>query len=237
MRHFALRRGDHPPEWDLCRSRAHIRAHVQLPGMIRCHMSALQNLTPSDLDASGSFVNINEDDSVPIRILKVSTTEIKLANGDVVPPTCIFLQGQTFVWTPPPVDPMTAMPSGQGWEAWSEDVWSIFDMTMPKPGTYVSHLRRNACLWHGKYRFACASQDSFSAAFNGHSAGRAKHRTYTQLTFSDMRVQHSICSQRKAAMSLPLSYPSRRCVLVSIAQNEWVARQSTQSNNVRSSLR
>ena len=117
--------------------------------MTRCHMSTLKNLTSSDLDASGSFVNINEDDSIPIRILKVSPTEIKLANGDVVPPTCIFLQGQTFVWSPPPVDPMTAMPSGKGWEAWTEDVWSIFDMTMPKPGTLLSHSHRNTCLRSG----------------------------------------------------------------------------------------
>ena len=182
-------------------------------------------------------MNINEDDSIPIRILKVSPTEIKLANGDVVPPTCIFLQGQTFVWTPPPVDPMTAMPSGKGWEAWTEDVWSIFDMTMPKPGTLLSHSHRNTCLRNGKHRFACAPQDPFFAAFVGHSARRAKHCTYTQLTFSVMRVQHSICLQRKAAMSLQRSCPSRRCDLVSIAQNEWVARQSTQSNSVRSWLR
>ena len=128
-------------------------------------MSTLKNLTSSDLDASGSFVNINEDDSIPIRILKVSPTEIKLANGDVVPPTCIFLQGQTFVWTPPPVDPMTAMPSGKGWEAWTEDVWSIFDMSMPKPGTLLSHSHRNTCLRYRKHRFACASQDSFRIAW------------------------------------------------------------------------
>ena len=205
--------------------------------MTHYHMSTLKSLTPSDLDASGSFVNINEDDSIPIRILKVSPTEIKLANGDVVPPTCIFLQGQTFVWTPPPVDPMTAMPSGKGWEAWTEDVWSIFDMTMPKPGTLLSHSHRNTCLRNGKHRFACAPQDPFFAAFVGHSARRAKHRTYTQLTFSVMRVRHSICLQRKAAMSQRRSCPSRRCDLVSIAQNEWAARQSTQSNSVRSWLR
>lgn len=205
--------------------------------MTRCHMSTLKNLTSSDLDASGSFVNINEDDSIPIRILKVSPTEIKLANGDVVPPTCIFLQGQTFVWTPPPVDPMTAMPSGKGWEAWTEDVWSIFDMTMPKPGTLLSHSHRNTCLRYRKHRFACASQDSFLAALDGYSARRAKHCTYSQLTFSVMRAQHSICLQRKAAMSQQRSCPSRRCNLVSIAQNEWVAPQSTQSDNARSWLR
>lgn len=87
----------------------------------------------SDPDASSPLVNIVEDESVPIRILKVSPNEIHLVNGDVVPSTCVFLHGHPFIWTPPIVDPMIAMPNGKGWEDWTDDVWTIFDITSPKP--------------------------------------------------------------------------------------------------------
>lgn len=78
-------------------------------------------------------MNILEDDSLPIRAVKVTPTGINLADGLVVPPTCIFHDGKVFVWTPPPVDPMSAMPNGKGWEAWNNDVWSLFELTSPRP--------------------------------------------------------------------------------------------------------
>ncbi|EDP44436.1 hypothetical protein MGL_0918 [Malassezia globosa CBS 7966] len=29
------------------------------------------------------------------------------------------------------------MPNGKGWEDWTDDVWTIFDITSPKPGNTV----------------------------------------------------------------------------------------------------
>ncbi|PKI83094.1 hypothetical protein MVES_003101 [Malassezia vespertilionis] len=79
------------------------------------------------------LVNILQDDSLPIRIAKVTPDLVRLADGVTVPPTCIFLNGQAFVWTPPKIDAAAAVPSGKGWEAWSNDIWTLFELVFPKP--------------------------------------------------------------------------------------------------------
>lgn len=79
-------------------------------------------------------MNILEDDSVQIRVAKVTPTSIKLADGLITPPNCIFLDGKVFEWSPPEIDPMKAMPNGSGWEAWDDSIWSLFELVSPKPG-------------------------------------------------------------------------------------------------------
>ena len=74
---------------------------------------------------------------MPIRIANVTPTEIKLADGLVVPSTCAFLNGKVFLWTPPPIDPMSAMPNGKGWESWTNDIWMLFELVVPRPGKNV----------------------------------------------------------------------------------------------------
>ena len=146
---------------------------------IRCHFkqsaaSILVRDTEAhtrDPDASSPLVNIFEDESVPIRILKVSPNEIHLVNGDVVPSTCVFLHGHPFIWTPPTVDPMTAMPNGKGWEDWTDDVWTIFDITSPKPGSYTLYdvlMSRNFNFWYREYRFTSSLQNQGTTSLNGH---------------------------------------------------------------------
>lgn len=78
--------------------------------------------------------NILEDDNIPIRISKVTPNEIILADGLVIPPSCIFLNGKVFLWNPPRIDPMAAMPNGKGWEEWSNDIWALFELVSPRPG-------------------------------------------------------------------------------------------------------
>lgn len=74
---------------------------------------------------------------MPIRINKVTPTEIKLEDGLTTPATCIFLNGKVFTWSPPHVDPMQAMPNGRGWEAWTADVWTLFELAEPRPGMFA----------------------------------------------------------------------------------------------------
>lgn len=74
---------------------------------------------------------------MPIRIANVTPTEIKLADGLVVPSTCAFLNGKVFLWTPPPIDPMSAMPNGKGWESWTNDIWMLFELVVPRPGKNI----------------------------------------------------------------------------------------------------
>ena len=78
--------------------------------------------------------NILEDDTLPIRIAKVTAKEIKLADGLVGPSPCIFLNGKVFLWNPPNIDPMSAMPNGKGWESWVNDIWTLFEVVVPRPG-------------------------------------------------------------------------------------------------------
>ncbi|WFD21705.1 aminodeoxychorismate synthase [Malassezia equina] len=86
-----------------------------------------------DADKYDPLVNILEDESLPIRINKVSSSGVQLADGQEYPPTCIFLDGRAFVWNVPPIDKMQAMPNGHGWEAWTNDIWSLFELTTPRP--------------------------------------------------------------------------------------------------------
>ncbi|WFC96725.1 hypothetical protein MBRA1_003387 [Malassezia brasiliensis] len=91
---------------------------------------------PDDLDFDNPLSNILEDDTLPIRIAKVTAKEIKLADGLVVPSPCIFLNGKVFLWNPPKIDPMTAMPNGKGWESWNSVRYRKIDMQRNACSTY-----------------------------------------------------------------------------------------------------
>lgn len=82
-------------------------------------------------------MNLLEDENIPIRINKVSSMGVQLADGQEYPPTCVFLDGRAFVWTPPAIDKTKAMPNGHGWEAWTNDIWVLFELTTPRPGAYM----------------------------------------------------------------------------------------------------
>ncbi|WFD29494.1 hypothetical protein MSPP1_000503 [Malassezia sp. CBS 17886] len=99
--------------------------------------ATLRNRVQDDIDDATPFVNVLEDDSLPIRIAKVTPTKIYLRSGLVLPSTCIFINGKAFVWTPPRIDPQAAMPNGGGWEAWSNDIWTLLEITAPRPEILV----------------------------------------------------------------------------------------------------
>ena len=82
---------------------------------------------------SGGFLNILEDDSIPIRVSNASKDEIVLTDGLVLPPNCLFLNGHIFTWSTPVVKTMEAMPNGRGWESWTDDIWTIFEVVSPRP--------------------------------------------------------------------------------------------------------
>ena len=82
---------------------------------------------------SGGFLNILEDDSIPIRVSNASKDEIVLTDGLVLPPNCLFLNGHIFTWNTPVVKAMEAMPNGRGWESWTDDIFTIFEVVSPRP--------------------------------------------------------------------------------------------------------
>lgn len=185
-------------------------------------------------------MNIVEDESVPIRILKVSPNEIHLVNGDVVPSTCVFLHGHPFIWTPPTVDPMTAMPNGKGWEDWTDDVWTIFDITSPKPGSYTLYdvlISRNFNFWHREYRFTSSLQNQGTTSLNGHPTWRTKYGTWLWLTFSGKLARPSTCLLKKEEMSLQPFYRLNRHVVCMVSRTIQPWHENSRPNNARNSLR
>ncbi|WFD00637.1 hypothetical protein MYAM1_003388 [Malassezia yamatoensis] len=60
---------------------------------------------------------------------------IILSDGLIASPSSVFLNGKVFTWTPPEIDPMMAMPTGRGWEEWTADIWTLFEVVSPRPGT------------------------------------------------------------------------------------------------------
>lgn len=92
------------------------------------------------LPSTGWLHNILEDSSIPIRVANVTKNELTLTDGLVVPSSCIFLNGNVFVWNPPVLDPMNVMPNGKGWEEWTDDVWTILEVVHPRPGSCHSAL-------------------------------------------------------------------------------------------------
>ncbi|WFD18181.1 hypothetical protein MCAP1_000385b, partial [Malassezia caprae] len=99
---------------------------------IRCIVTRRYLQAPSKAFLSASSPNMRQRAPLP-SINKVSSLGVQLADGQEFPPTCIFLDGRAFVWTPPAIDKMKAMPNGHGWEAWSNDIWSLFEITTPRP--------------------------------------------------------------------------------------------------------
>lgn len=93
-----------------------------------------------------------------------------LSDGLVIHTPIILVNKQVLLWDAPNLTPTPAkpiMPSGMGWEEWTDDVWRIFELITPRPGekpsmaqevvvwpTYLvspsdSHCR-NHRLWNGK---------------------------------------------------------------------------------------
>ncbi|WFD36953.1 hypothetical protein MCUN1_003845 [Malassezia cuniculi] len=106
-----------------------IQSHISTKAL-RIHTSAVRK---GALDDAGGLTNILEDESIPIRVANVSKEEIVLADGLVLPPNCLFLNGHIFTWNTPVVKMMEVMPNGRGWEAWTDDIWTIFETVTPRP--------------------------------------------------------------------------------------------------------
>ena len=101
--------------------------------------TALRN-TPTHLN------NILESEVAPSTAVKtVAEDGIYLADGRIVPSSCIFLDNKVFLWDVPQTL----------WEGWTDEHFKIFDVVVPKPGAWTqSSLCGSSCM-------ACYGQRSY----------------------------------------------------------------------------
>ncbi|TRM67498.1 NADH dehydrogenase 1 alpha subcomplex assembly factor 3 [Schizophyllum amplum] len=81
---------------------------------------------------SEGFTNFLADDVAPaIQVSEISEKEgIKLADGLIIPSSCIFLNSSVFLWDVPPLEPTQLRST---WEGWSEKHFEVFEAVLPRP--------------------------------------------------------------------------------------------------------
>lgn len=84
------------------------------------------------------FQNITASDQPSLSVHSLADDSITLSDGLVIHQPAILLNGQALLWDAPLLDTDKAMPSGPGWEAWSDDTWRVFEVCTPRPGELLS---------------------------------------------------------------------------------------------------
>ncbi|PWN89602.1 hypothetical protein FA10DRAFT_268127 [Acaromyces ingoldii] len=79
------------------------------------------------------FKNITASDQPQLSVHSLAEDCITLSDGLVVHQPAILLNGQALLWDAPLLDLNRAMPSGPGWEAWSDEAWRVFEICTPRP--------------------------------------------------------------------------------------------------------
>ncbi|KAF5371316.1 hypothetical protein D9758_004205 [Tetrapyrgos nigripes] len=70
------------------------------------------------------FVNILADETPPpVQVSSITNGGIQLADGLILPSSCIFLEGKVFLWDVP-----TTL-----WKDWTKDHFEVFEVVVPKP--------------------------------------------------------------------------------------------------------
>ncbi|KAI6034951.1 DUF498-domain-containing protein [Pisolithus orientalis] len=117
-----------------CQNLAPTALSIQL-GLRNIHVSPTR-LT----DRPTTLTNILASDiPPPVQVLSVSKTGIKLADGLVLTGPVIFLDGKVFLWDVPNGGFSSTVSTGDGigWEGWTSEHWSMFEVVVPKPEILV----------------------------------------------------------------------------------------------------
>ena len=60
----------------------------------------------------------------PVQVRGITKSGIELADGLILPSSCIFLDGNVFLWDVP----------NSLWNEWGKENFEIFEVVVPKPG-------------------------------------------------------------------------------------------------------
>lgn len=83
------------------------------------------------------FKNITASDEAQLSIHSMGTSSFTLSDGLVLHTPILLLNKQVLLWDAPNLKSTLekpVMPSGVGWEEWTDDVWKVFEVITPRPG-------------------------------------------------------------------------------------------------------
>lgn len=110
-----------PASTSLLHHRYHPRHAIQAQSTPRS-----RSIHSSPLLRDSSFVNILAGDTPPpVMVNSITDRGIQLADGLIIPSSCVFLEGQVFLWDVP----------STLWSGWTTDHLEVFEVVVPKPGT------------------------------------------------------------------------------------------------------
>ena len=61
-----------------------------------------------------------------MQVRKMTGGGIELEDGLILPSSCIFLDGEVFLWNVP----------STLWDGWSKEHFKVFEVVVPKPGEF-----------------------------------------------------------------------------------------------------
>lgn len=81
-----------------------------------------------------------------MQVRKITQGGIELEDGLILASSCIFLDGQVFLWDVPVsrTDMGTGSSTSSGverrWEGWTKEHFVVFEVVVPKPGAFCSNI-------------------------------------------------------------------------------------------------
>lgn len=98
---------------------------------------------------NSDFNNITASEEPQLSVHSMGDSTFTMTDGLVAHMPIIMLNKQVFLWDAPPLggqdtqgNDVLVMPTGRGWEAWTDDVWRIFGVVQPRPGALWRACRR-----------------------------------------------------------------------------------------------
>jgi len=97
------------------------------------------NVNLSSCPSSSDFNNITASDDPQLSVRSMGDSNFTLSDGLVCRTPIIMIQKQVMLWDAPLLSHdkdsnAIVMPSGVGWEDWTDDVWRVFEVASPRPG-------------------------------------------------------------------------------------------------------
>jgi NADH dehydrogenase [ubiquinone] 1 alpha subcomplex assembly factor 3 len=102
------------------------RPRTQLNSVTRNALTRRLSTTPVRRDRS--FTNLLADENPPpVQVSSISEDGILLADGLLLPSSCIFFDGHVFLWDVPQ----------KLWEGWGPERFEFFEATLNRPGLRI----------------------------------------------------------------------------------------------------
>lgn len=92
-------------------------------------------------DTASDFNNILAGEEEQLSVHSMGDSTFTMTDGLVAHMPIMMINKQVLLWDAPPLggkdekgNDNLVMPTGRGWEAWTDDVWRVFEVVQPRPG-------------------------------------------------------------------------------------------------------